>query len=171
MKVIMYLAITPNGMIARENGDESWVSPEDWERFAAKAHEVGNFIIGRTSYEIIKKTGEIARFTDVRIVVVTSDKNYKTAAAKHTAVNSPKDAVRLLEKEKCAEALIAGGAKLNGACMQEKLVDEILLDIQPIVFGKGIPLFGDADFEAKLKLLETKKISKNESQLHYRVLR
>lgn len=169
MNVIMYLAITPNGMIARENGDESWVSPEDWDRFAAKAKDVGNFIIGRTSYEIIKKTGEISRFIDVRVIVVTSDKNYKTEGVKHVAVDSPKAAVLLLENEGFKEALVAGGATLNGAFMREKLVDEILLDVQPIVFNKGIPLFGDAAFEAKLELIGTTKLSATEVQLHYKV--
>lgn len=55
--------------------------------------------------------------------------------------------------------------------MKEGLVDEIYLDIEPIVLGKGIQLFEDADFESKLELLETRKFSNNEIQLHYKVLK
>jgi len=67
--------------------------------------------------------------------------------------------------------ILTGGGKLNGAFMKEGLVDEIYLDVEPTVFGKGIPLFGDADFEAKLQLIGTKKLSDNEIQLHYKVLK
>jgi dihydrofolate reductase len=55
--------------------------------------------------------------------------------------------------------------------LAENLVDEIYLDIEPIAFGSGIPLFRDKDFECKLKLLGQKNISDNEIQLHYAVLK
>jgi len=55
--------------------------------------------------------------------------------------------------------------------MAEKLIDEIYIDVEPRVFGRGIPLFNGNDFDANLKLLETKKLSDNEIQLHYQVLK
>lgn len=55
--------------------------------------------------------------------------------------------------------------------MKEGLIDEIFLDVEPVVFRKGIKLFADADFEAKLELLETRNFSNNEVQLHYKVLK
>ena len=53
----------------------------------------------------------------------------------------------------------------------ENLIDELYLDVEPIVFGTGIRLFKEEDFEAKLKLVETKKLSANEMQLHYEVIK
>lgn len=67
--------------------------------------------------------------------------------------------------------MVCGGGKLNAAFMKENLIDEIYLDVEPVVHGKGIRLFADADFEAKLKLLGTNKFSKNEIQMHYRVIK
>ena len=64
-----------------------------------------------------------------------------------------------------------GGGTLNTSFMAENLIDEIYLDVEPIVFGKGIRLFKENDFEAKLKLLEIKKLSNDEIQLHYQVLK
>jgi dihydrofolate reductase len=55
--------------------------------------------------------------------------------------------------------------------MEENLVDEIFIDIEPIILGKGIPLFRDKDFERNLKLVGQKKISENEIQLYYEVLK
>ena len=60
---------------------------------------------------------------------------------------------------------------LNSSFMKEKLIDEIHLDVEPLVFGRGIKLFADDDFESRLELVGTKKLSANTVQLHYRVLR
>ncbi|PIP24236.1 MAG: deaminase, partial [Candidatus Nealsonbacteria bacterium CG23_combo_of_CG06-09_8_20_14_all_37_18] len=50
-------------------------------------------------------------------------------------------------------------------------IDEIFIDIEPIILGKGIPLFRDKDFKRNLKLVGQKKISESEIQLHYKVLK
>ena len=75
----------------------------------------------------------------------------------------------ILEKHGFKKILVGGGGKINSSFMKEGLVDEIIIQIEPLIFGKGIKLFADEDFEAKLKLLETKMLSKNEIQLHYKV--
>ena len=66
-------------------------------------------------------------------------------------------------------ALVGGGGKLNASFMKENLVDEIYLDVEPVVLGKGVKLFDDGEFEKSLELLVIKKISKDEIQLHYKV--
>ena len=55
--------------------------------------------------------------------------------------------------------------------MKENLIDEIILDVEPLIFGKGIKLFSEGNFEAKLELLEVRKISDNVVQLRYKVKR
>lgn len=60
---------------------------------------------------------------------------------------------------------------MNASFIAAGLIDEIFLDVEPHLFGKGIKLFEGKNFEAKLKLLGVKKISKNEVQLHYKVLK
>lgn len=55
--------------------------------------------------------------------------------------------------------------------MKANLIDEIYLDIEPIILGTGIKLFVNAEFEAKLQLMGIKKLSKDEVQLHYKVKR
>ena len=67
--------------------------------------------------------------------------------------------------------VVAGGGALNASFIEENLVDEIFIDIEPIIIGKGIPIFRDKSFERNLKLVGQKKISENEIQLHYEVLK
>lgn len=49
MKVILYMATTINGLIAKENDNVSWVSETEWESFSGMIKKTGNMIIGRSA--------------------------------------------------------------------------------------------------------------------------
>jgi dihydrofolate reductase len=115
--------------------------------------------------------GEFKNLENIRVLVVFENVNFQTIANNHSVAKTPKDALAILEKEGFNNTLVAGGGTLNTSFMAENLIDEIYLDVEPIVFGKGIRLFRENDFEAKLKLFGTKKLSENEIQLHYQVLK
>lgn len=82
----------------------------------------------------------------------------------------PKEALSLFKKAN-KKTIMVGGGRINSSFMKANLVDELYLTIAPTIFTKGIKLFDGDDFEAKLELLGVKAISKNEIQLHYKVLK
>ena len=168
MQVILYMATTVNGYIAKENNETPW-SDEEWQHFSKFVKEIKNIIIGRNTYEIMKERDEFSKIGNPFTVVVSKEDfahNSNFAIAK-----SLKKALKILKEKKFAKALVAGGGMLNSSFMKEKFVDEIYLDVEPLVFGKGIKLFSDNDFDAKLELIETKSLSKNSIQLHYKILK
>jgi len=171
MKVTLYMAITINGFIAKENDDTGFVSEIEWRSFRNMIKNAGNMIIGSRTYEIMREGEEFKGLEDIRILVVSENADFKTIANNHSVAKSPKDALAILEKEGFDKALVAGGGTLNASFMAENLIDEIYLDVEPVIFGRGIRLFRENNFEAKLKLLEIKKLSGNEIQLHYQVLK
>ena len=167
MQVILYMATSVNGYIAKENNETPW-SHEEWQSFSKFVKEVGNIVIGKNTYDIMKEDDEFSKIGNPFTVIVSSEDfahNSNFAIAK-----SPKEALKILEEKNFAQALVAGGGMLNSSFMKEKIVNEIYLDVEPLVFGKGIKLFSDNDFDAKLELIETKSLSKNTIQLHYRIL-
>ncbi|MFH1088684.1 MAG: dihydrofolate reductase family protein [Patescibacteria group bacterium] len=167
MKTILYMAISANGMIAQKNDDTSWISPEEWDSYSLMARTAGNIVIGHRTYDIITKQPEFAEFKDIKVVIVSSQ-NFQTLSNNHTVVHSPQEALKRLEKFN--EVIVAGGSILNLAFMKADLIDEIYLDIEPIVIGSGIPIFANEKFDRKLQLLDMKKITDNVIQLHYKVL-
>jgi len=82
---------------------------------------------------------------------------------------SPKDILALLEAKGFKTVFLAGGGQLNSSFMKDGLVDEVYFDVEPLLFGKGIKVFADADFECTLELLDTKQLNAHTVQLHYRV--
>ncbi len=170
MKVILYMAITPNGYIAKENDDTSFVSKADWKRFKTVVEKVCCTIYGRRTFEAIVRDGEFP--LDCLNVIMTSRKIKNKWQDRAIFTNkSPKEVLQMLKQKGFKTAVLAGGGHLNASFMKENLVDEIFLDVEPTILGRGINLFEGENFEAKLKLLSVKKISKNEVQLHYKVLK
>jgi len=41
MKVVLYTAISINGIIARENNEEDFISHENWKEFIRLSKEIG----------------------------------------------------------------------------------------------------------------------------------
>ena len=168
MKVILYMAITPNGFIAKNNDDTSWISQQEWNSYSQIVQRAGNLVVGHRTYDILTKQPEFSELKDVQLVVVAQE-DFQTLAQNHLVAHSPKEALKLLNDFE--QVVVAGGGTLNVSFVEENLIDEIFIDIEPIIFGKGIPLFRDKDFERNLKLVGQKKISENEIQLHYEVLK
>ncbi len=168
MKVILYMAISLNGMIAEQNDDTSWISPEEWNSYSLTVRKAGNLIVGHRTYNILTKQPEFAELKDVKCIVV-SQKDFEVINPNHLVAHSPKEALELLKDFE--KAILAGGGMLNASFLAENLVDEIYLDIEPIALGNGIPLFRGQDFSRKLKFLGQKTITDNEIQLHYEVLK
>jgi dihydrofolate reductase len=162
------MAMTANGYIAQANDDTSWISKEEWNSYSQFCRKAGCLIVGRRTYNILTKQPEFSELKAVKIAVV-SNQDIKLIAPNHFIAHSPEEALNLFKAQD--EVIIAGGGMMNASFLEKNLIDEIYLDIEPIIFSEGISLFRDRKFLAKLELLEIKNITKDELQLHYKVLK
>lgn len=170
MKVILYMAMSLNGYIAKENGSEDFISHANWEKFCSLAQEHGNFIVGRKTYEIVKSWNEDFGFDDlkgIKKVIISRDLNYKLDEG-YILATSPKEALAKLQGFE--SVLVTGGSTINTAFIQENLLDEIILNVEPTLVGKGIPLFAQNDFSKNLQFISAKE-SNGIVTLHYRVIK
>jgi dihydrofolate reductase len=170
MKVILYMAMSINGYIAHENDDTSWVSQAECKSYREAVAEAGVVVYGRRTYEIALKEGSLPS-GEALIVVLTNDKSIKTDNPRILIVpeKKPSEVVQFLEQKGYKKLIVGGGGILNSAFLKDSLVDEILLDVEPIVLGRGLQLFFPEDFKAKLNLLEIKKLAENLIQLRYQI--
>ena len=173
MKTILYMAISANGIIATETGDEKFLSHENWEKFCELAREFGNFVVGRKTYEAVKKWDGGYNFNDlvgVEKVIISKDQNFKLDKS-YTLANSPEDALAKLSQKGFKKVLVTGGSSINSAFAKINLLDEIVFNVEPVVVGKGIPVFALEDFELKLKLISSEKSASGLLTLGYNVLK
>lgn len=167
------MAISANGIIATETGSEDFLSHENWEKFCEFAREFGNFIVGRKTYEAVKKWDDGYNFDDlvgVEKVIISQDKNFKLDKG-YTLANSPENALAKLSQKGFKKVLVTGGANINSAFAKANLLDEIVLNFEPVVVGKGISVFASEDFELKLKLVSSEKSASGILTLAYNVVK
>ncbi len=168
MNVVLYMAMSVNGMIATTDGESDFLSEEETAEFIAKIRSAGCIVVGSTTYQILTELPEFQELKDVKLVVVSA-KGVQISDPAHQIAHSPKEALEMLSS--FSEVVIAGGGALNASFLADNLVDELYLDVEPIVLGEGIPLFRGQDFERKLLFLGQKMFSENEIQLHYQVIK
>lgn len=165
MKVTLYNAITADGFIATVKGDSEWVTDVDVKIFDAKIKSFGCIVMGGKTYRQFK--GEYFPKKDAINIVVT--KNPETAPKGVFFVKSPGAALALAAKKGFKKLLLIGGGTINSGFLKAGLIDEIYLDIHPLIFGKGIKLFESFEGFLNVDLVESRKLAKGQIMMHYRV--
>lgn len=166
-------AISLNGMIARENGDEDWLPSEGWQEFVEDVKKYGNFIMGRETYELVTKLYPNYNFDNIEAtykIIMTSQPDYQTPNG-YITISSPEKAKAFLEEKNIKVGLLIGGGKLNSSFYSKSLVDETWITVNPIILGKGRSFIGNLNFETQLKLIDVVCLNKDRVRLRYAVVK
>jgi dihydrofolate reductase len=165
----MFAAMSVNGFIARDNHSEDFLSQGTWAIFFDLLKTQQALICGRKTYEIFSNQEVVKNMKGVTFVVVTSQPSLALADSWLGAA-SPRAALDLLAKRGIERAQLAGGSLLYSEFARAGLVDEIVLAVEPVFIGKGIPLLAPAEFDRPLDLVG---VDTNQAppviRLHYRV--
>lgn len=168
MKVILHASMSVNGFIARENDEEDFLSDQNWFSFQKLAEGAGCFCVGRRAYEVVKeKYMSGYNFDTIRAKPIVLSKTSKKI--KYDIAGSPKEAITKSKAMGFKSLVVAGGGKTNASFMKAGLVNEIVLNLEPFVLGKGVRVFDEEKFESRLKLLKTTKLKSGIIQLHYMI--
>jgi dihydrofolate reductase len=168
-KIILYNAQTVNGYIAKENDDTPW-SKEEWHSWYSTVKRARNVVIGRRTYELMQGTDAFKKCGNPTTIIVSKTTKLQTKNYV-TFVKSPKAAVEYLKSKGFKEIIIGGGGNLNSSFVNNRLIDEIWLDIEPLFFKAGTKLFEKNKMDVRTKLIKLKKLSKNLIQIRYKVLK
>lgn len=154
IKVIAIWTQTLDGFIAKQKQDDlEWGSKIDRQWFAKVTREIGVVVMGRKTAELIGKP------LPGRLNVVMSKKIGKT----------PRQILQELEKQGFKQVAICGGASIYQLWLKEKLVDEIWVSLQPVIFGPGLPAVTGLWLD--LELLSQEELGDGVVILKYRVKR
>lgn len=164
MKTILWAALTANGNYA-QSSPEHPPKMEALADFAAQAKIAGNFIVGRRTFEGMPAIGGGAR-GDVDIVVLSRSAKDLPCV---TCMTTPQAALTYLQSKGYTTALLAAGADLHNAFLSQGLVDELIVDVVPVLEGKGLNLLLDTShYQYKdVQLVDCKPLGGGVVQLRY----
>lgn len=167
MRVLLLAAITVDGKIARSAHElNDWSSREDKRLFARTSREAGVLILGRHTFETLP-----APLPDRLHVVLTTHPERPAPPGVELTAEPPAGIVAGLAARGYTSAVLAGGAQTYRTFLDAHLVDELWLTVEPLAFGAGISLFGDAPLDLRLALLESRMLGDHAVHLRYRVER
>lgn len=165
-KIIVYIASSLDGYIARENGDIDWLPESSESSYDTFYKSVDTVIMGKTTYDQVLTFGEYPY------------KNKKSFVFTRTSKNNDDNVEFVSDVEKFVKdgfpgegnnIWLVGGAQIITSFLKQGIVDEIIITVIPVLLGKGIPLFKNVEKETKLELIKTEKFGQL-VDLHYKVL-
>jgi dihydrofolate reductase len=153
MKLILYPAISLDGFIAKKDGDsDTWISQGDDVRYRREVERCGFVLVGRKTFELY--WGDVG-WPGVVTFLCTSKMGLEDSDSIKYLSGSGSEIRQKLEDFGCDEVVVCGGGELNGRLASDGVIDEIVISVQPVVLGEGIPLFGKYKPKLKLELLSS----------------
>jgi len=79
--------------------------------------------------------------------------------------------VKKLKQKKGKGIVVFGGAELAKSLFEADLIDEVVLNIHPVLLGSGIPLFHEMKRQINLELVDSRVLKGGYLAVTYRVKR
>lgn len=117
-------------------------------------------IMGRKTYEFAYgfglKPGEVPPFyTHMRNYVLSSTLQVDAQEGLEIVRENFLPFIQKLKEETGTDIYLCGGGHLAGLLLDHGLIDKVILKMNPVIFGEGIPLFGQSTKEMSWKLMDS----------------
>jgi len=170
-KIIVYIATSADGFIARPNGDVEWLNRPR----TAGDYGMGDFyrsvdtvVMGRKTYDVGRKLGQSHYRGKKNYVLSRKRAPHRPQDVEFVSCAIPKFATQLRRTDG-RDIWLVGGAKTIAGFLDAGHIDEFVIHVIPAFIGKGIPLIAARHRLTQLKLLGTKTFKDGVVRLHYSV--
>ncbi len=173
-----------DGFVAGLKGELDWAKIDDemFDFVATMTDAADTALYGRVTYEMMQgywpNAGKepnaskhdkehSAWYNKVSKIVLS--KTMSEEGLDNTTVISGQltDNINKIKKQDGKNILIFGSPRASQSLLNEGLIDEFWLFVNPIILGQGMPLFKDITGTTKLKLVESRTFACGVIALHY----
>jgi dihydrofolate reductase len=182
--LIFFMHASLDGFVAGPNGEMDWINVDDamFDFIATMTDQADTALYGRVTYEMMQsywpKAGEqinatkhdiehSAWYNKVSKIVLSNTIN-------ETELNNTKvigdqllDNINKIKQQEGKNILIFGSPSASQSLLNQGLIDEFWLFVNPIILGQGMPLFKNITGTTKLKFVESKTFAGGVIALHY----
>lgn len=191
-RLILQMMISVDGMVSGPKGELDWIAgdKELEQDHLTRIEQARVVVMGAGLYPDMPRfwreaaddenaeaiTRDIGRAITTTPKIVYSHKD-KSAEWEGDEVRIIKDDEALIEdiqrlKQETEGTIVCyGGVRFARSLVQNDLVDEIHLDVCPVILGQGQPLFTDLTHRTKLQLLESVTYDSGATMMHYKVVK
>jgi dihydrofolate reductase len=183
-KIFSFMHISLDGFVAGPNGEMNWIKVDEeiFDHVGKRISESDTALYGRVTYEMMENYWPTAGdkpgaskhdiehskwYSNARKVVLS--KTMKDVGLSNTEIISDNlsDTINKIKDREGNDILLFGSPTATHSLIQLNLIDGYWLFVNPIILGRGIPLFVDIKDKIKLKLLTTKQFTSGVTALDY----
>ena len=182
--LIFFMHTSLDGFVAGLKGELDWANIDDelFDFVATMTDTADTALYGRVTYEMMQsywpKAGEQPNATKHdkehsawynKVSKVVLSRTISEKGLDNTTVISGQlaDNINKIKKQDGKNILIFGSPGASQSLLNEGLIDEFWLLVNPIILGQGMPLFKDITGTTKLKLVDSKTFACGVIALHY----
>ena len=172
-KVIVHIATSADGYIARPDGDLDWLTsrpaPKGFYGMNAFMKSIDTKLLGRKTYEVSRRMG--AKF-DPKSPTIVFSRSAPPADAPpgvefvNGAIGPFVDRLR---EHPGKDIWLMGGGDLIASFLDAQAIDEFVVSVVPVFIGDGIPLIARRHRHVPLELQSVERFEDGLVQLRYRV--
>lgn len=163
-----------DNFIARKDDSFDWITFSDEVSEIMKDYwaTIDTVVMGRRTYEVtLKHAADVDTSALPKIKTYVFSRTLKNSDTKDVEIISGDavDFVRKLKNEAGKDICVMGGGVLARSLFEADLIDEIGLNVHPVLLGSGIPLFHEMTKQIDLELVKCQKLKNGCVVLTYNV--
>jgi dihydrofolate reductase len=171
-KLKYHVATTLDGFIAHGDHTVSGFVAEGehvTDYLESLKNDYDTVLMGRRTYEFGFQFGVTNPYPWMKQYIFSRTMERSPDAGVELVSENLLEVVRELKKQSGKDIYLCGGAELAATLFAGGLVDEIIVKLNPVVFGSGIPMFAGTIQQSALELTDSKVYDNSVLLLHYRV--
>lgn len=183
-KIILLMHASLDGFVGGPNGEMDWIlhDQEMFQYVSTHFEKLGAALYGRVTYQMMesywptvsknpestKQELHHAEWVE-KITKLVVSKSLERVTWNNTRLlkGNLAEEITALKGQPGGDVMIFGSPRLSHSLMSLGLIDEYLLQINPVLIGKGIPLFQDLKDRAKLTLISNQTFKNGVIGLRY----
>lgn len=183
-----FLHTSLDGFVAGTNGEMDWIhiDEEMFDFVATMTDKADTALYGRVTYEMMQsywpKAGEKPNATKHdkehsawynKVAKIVLSRTMSEKGLENTTVISDQlvEKINKIKSQEGKNILIFGSPRASHSLLNAGLIDEFWLFVNPVLLGKGMPLFNGITEKIDLKLVESKTFKCGVIALHYETKR
>jgi len=185
-KIVSFMHVSLDGFVTGPQGEMDWIHVDDdlFDYAGQRTREADMALYGRNTYQLMESYWPTAAsqpnatkhdiehsawYSQVAKVVIS--KTMQGQQLKNTTIISDDlpAQIQSLKQQPGNEIIMFGSPGLSHSLVQHHLIDEWWLFINPILVGRGIPMFKDVTEITRLQLVKNVGFKSGVVCLHYQL--
>jgi dihydrofolate reductase len=183
-KIVWFMHVSLDGFVAGPNGEMNWITVDEeiFDYAGARTSAADMALYGRVTWEMMEGYWPTAAdkpnpskhdiehsawYKQVPKIVLSHSRQGDLQPLTTFIGENIAEQISQLKQGEGKEIVIFGSPSAGRSLLQAGLVDSLWLFVNPILLGKGIPMFPEMDERVRLKLVESTRFKNDVVCLHY----